>query len=58
MPVMDGWTFMDYLSQRPGRVAPQIIVTTGQATPSIAGVCAVLRKPIDADELLKLIQQL
>lgn len=57
MPIMDGWTFMDHLSRQAGRVAPKIIVITGQSMRPIAGVSAVLRKPIDVDELLRWVQQ-
>jgi CheY-like chemotaxis protein len=59
MPIMDGWTFLDHLNRQAGRPRPKIIVITGQApTRPLAGVLAVMRKPVNADELLASVHQI
>ena len=58
MPIMNGWEFMSELSRQPHPLKPKILVITGQLLGVIAGVSAVLRKPIDFVELITLMQKL
>ena len=58
MPIMNGGEFIGELSRQPHPLKPKIIVITGQIPGVIAGVSAVLRKPIDFVELIALMQKL
>jgi CheY-like chemotaxis protein len=57
MPDMDGWTFMEALTRHPVWLGVPVVVLTGAADVSAADVRAfgaddLLRKPVDADELI------
>lgn len=62
MPVMDGWTFMDAVRQRPGTtVAPlPVVVVSAVADQSVAQSlrtlynCPLVRKPFDPEAILRL----
>ena len=58
MPIMNGWEFIGELSRLPHSPKHKIIVITGQIPGAIAGVSAVLRKPIDFVELIALMHKL
>jgi CheY-like chemotaxis protein len=60
MPVMDGWTFLDYYHQTPGPHAPVIALTASRKTATAqlkmpTQVARCLAKPFDLDELLDLV---
>jgi two-component system, sensor histidine kinase and response regulator len=57
MPGMDGWGFMDALTRRPTWLGVPVIVLTGASDVTAddvrdLGADDLIRKPIDADELL------
>ncbi len=57
MPDMDGWTFMEALTRQPTWLGVPVVVLTGAADVTPADVRAfgaddLLRKPVDADELI------
>jgi two-component system chemotaxis response regulator CheY len=58
MPVMDGRQFLARLPQIRGSVRPIVIVITGQDPRIVPGAVAVFRKPVQLDQLLRLMQQL
>jgi CheY-like chemotaxis protein len=57
MPVMDGRQFLARPQTR-GSVRPIVIVITGQDPRIVPGAVAVFRKPVQLDQLLRLMQQL
>jgi CheY-like chemotaxis protein len=54
MPVMDGWTVRQHMRAHPQLARVPIIVVSGVADvgPELRD-CAVLKKPVDADRLLR-----
>jgi CheY-like chemotaxis protein len=54
MPIMNGWEFLDRFALQTRRFVAKIILVTGQEQKPIAGESAVLRKPLDVPQLLKL----
>lgn len=60
MPVMDGPSFVQTYHQQPGPHAPIIVVTASRAAATVGEIVevdAVLAKPFDLDDLLRVIQQ-
>ncbi|MGQ0505909.1 MAG: response regulator [Myxococcaceae bacterium] len=59
MPTMDGFQFMKELERSVPRHPPVVLMTAlaQGRIPVPPNACAVLRKPFDVDELLKLIQE-
>jgi CheY-like chemotaxis protein len=55
MPVMDGWEFRERQKGDPALAPIPVIVTTAADADVDADVC--LRKPIDADTLLRALEQ-
>ncbi len=60
MPVMDGWAFAENLSQDRTRVAIPIVVVTAFARRlgTLKGARGVIEKPIDVDNLLRVVKEL
>jgi CheY-like chemotaxis protein len=58
MPIMDGWEFLDRFARQAGRFVSKIVVITGRDQKPIAGVSAVIRKPVDVPRFLELMQHL
>jgi CheY-like chemotaxis protein len=62
MPGMDGWTFMDALTQHPNWLGVPVIVISGAAGVTAEDVRArgaddLLRKPVDPDELIAVVSR-
>ena len=60
MPVMSGLELLDalrHLPDGPARDVPVIVLTASRERPEAEGVIANLRKPIDVDELLGLLER-
>jgi CheY-like chemotaxis protein len=55
MPVMDGWEFREHQKNDPDFAPIPVIVTT--ASERSVDANALLRKPIDRDALLRLLEQ-
>jgi len=55
MPVMDGWEFREVQKRDPALARIPVIVTT--ATDHAIDANALLRKPIDRDALLRVVEQ-
>ncbi|MCI0673453.1 MAG: response regulator [Myxococcaceae bacterium] len=59
MPVMDGATFLEHLRQEPAWLAVPVIVLSASLHLQVPHpVDAVLRKPVDLDELLDTVSRL
>ena len=58
MPVMDGWTLRRHMKEDPRLAAVPVIVVSGVADvgPELND-CAVLKKPVDTDRLLKALER-
>src|SRR5205814_5679219 len=62
LPVLDGWHFLDRLGKLKLEAKPPIILTTGSEIigrdwTAAHGCAALLRKPIDTEELLREIER-
>ena len=56
LPVMDGWHFAELLRKRP-RLAgiPIVIMSAYENPPPPAGIVGFIKKPVDAEALLRLV---
>ncbi len=59
MPVLDGFGFAEAYRKRPGESAPVIVCTTRRPDPRVReiGAKALLSKPVDIDELVRVVKQ-
>jgi CheY-like chemotaxis protein len=54
---MDGWEFMEHQSRDPELTDIPVIVLSATVSGQPAGASAVLRKPVQIDAVMELIQQ-
>jgi CheY-like chemotaxis protein len=58
MPVMDGWEFRAEQKKDPAlRDIPVVLVTAHANMPNANGIAAILRKPLDFDALIRLLDR-
>ena len=61
MPVVDGQHFLQALRQDYGRRTPVLVISAGRVSPETAqaaGADAYLQKPLDIDELMRVLGEL
>ena len=57
MPVMNGWEFLDEVSKDPElRAVPVVVLTAGDHT-HVPGAMAILIKPMDLGELIRVVER-
>ena len=57
MPVMNGWEFLDEVSKDPKlRAIPVVVLTAGDHT-HVPGAMAILIKPMDLGELIRVVER-
>jgi len=57
MPVMNGWEFLDEVSKDPAlRAIPVVVLTAGDHT-HVPGAMAILIKPMDLGELIRVVER-
>src|SRR5262245_997451 len=57
MPVMNGWEFLDEVSKDPTlRAIPVVVLTAGDHT-HVPGAMAILIKPMDLGELIRVVER-
>ena len=57
MPLMDGWTFLASMRQRPALAAIPVAACTADGLARVDGVVATLRKPFEIEDVLRLLRQ-
>jgi CheY-like chemotaxis protein len=57
MPLMDGWEFLEHQSRDPALLDIPVVVLTATAPPQPLRAKAVLLKPVQPEELFKMIER-
>jgi CheY-like chemotaxis protein len=57
MPVMNGWEFLDEVAKAPLFKAIPIVALTATERAEVPGAREVLRKPVDLEELLRVVER-
>jgi CheY-like chemotaxis protein len=57
MPVMSGWEFLDEVAKDPSLKMIPVVVLTAAERAQVPGVVEVLRKPMDLEALLRVVER-